>query len=110
MALLVLYSYENDIKQSGIIFEHLVYVHHVTIATAKTFNVVKLILLTNADEILLGKMLMKWDEIENKFVYSVVYFTVRRLLSLCPKFSTSNWLLHLKVFLMNLQKILMKSI
>ena len=56
VALILLKRYDNDIKQSGIIFEHLVYVHHVTIATTKTFNVVKLIRLTNTDEILLGKI------------------------------------------------------
>ena len=42
-------------KKSGVIFEHLVYVHHVTIATTKTFDVVKLIRLINTDEMLLGK-------------------------------------------------------
>lgn len=39
-------SYKDDARKWNIIFEHLIYVHHVTISATATFNVVKLIRLT----------------------------------------------------------------
>ena len=43
---LIAKSYENDARKLDIIFEHLIYVHHVTISGTTTFNVVMLIRLT----------------------------------------------------------------